>query len=189
MIDSLDPNVNMENIQTSGEGAGASGSFFFYCQNHRYTIKTMNKTEIKHMQRMLPDYVDYLEKNAMNSRLALILGMFSFKIDQYSEIRIMIMSNVKPDVDNTSVKYIFDMKGSQINRSVIKWRELTDIQSMSYTKNKVMKDIDFTYLKRPKKIIQLEDHEMCTLVQNIQNDVQFLMRNGFMDYSLLLCVR
>lgn len=52
-----------------------------------------------------------------------------------------------------------------------------------------MKDIDFKYLKQPKKLIQMNDDEKSHVVENIHNDVKFLMNNGFMDYSLLLTIR
>jgi len=81
LIEALEPALNMKNIQSSGEGAGASGSFFFFCMNCKFTIKTISSTEIGHMLRMMPDYLEYLEKHFIGTRLALILGIFSFKID------------------------------------------------------------------------------------------------------------
>ena len=115
--------------------------------------------------------------------------MFAFKIDQYSMIYAMIMSNVKPECTNTKVKYVFDMKGSEVNRTVMKWKLVSDIKSMPYTENKVLKDIDFCYLKYPKKLIRMEPDVMQMLLTSIQIDVKFLMDQGFMDYSLLLCIR
>jgi len=35
----------------------------------------------------------------------------------------------------------------------------------------------------------MNDDEKSHVVENIHNDVKFLMNNGFMDYSLLLTIR
>ena len=42
---SLSLEHNKENVFNAGEGAGASGSFFFFTHDRRYLIKTLQKTE------------------------------------------------------------------------------------------------------------------------------------------------
>jgi len=46
LIKSLEPSKNIKQIQNAGEGAGASGSFFFFSSDRRFIIKTMNKKEV-----------------------------------------------------------------------------------------------------------------------------------------------
>lgn len=45
-FDSIDPSKNIKNIQNAGEGAGASGSFFFFSNDQKYLMKTMSMKEI-----------------------------------------------------------------------------------------------------------------------------------------------
>jgi 1-phosphatidylinositol-4-phosphate 5-kinase len=61
LMDSLDPSKNIKQIQNAGEGAGASGSFFFFTKDMKFILKTMNKTEIDHLLRVLPEYYEHLD--------------------------------------------------------------------------------------------------------------------------------
>lgn len=54
VIKSLDPSKNIKNIQNAGEGAGASGSFFFFSSDKRFILKTMSRREINQLIRILP---------------------------------------------------------------------------------------------------------------------------------------
>ena len=56
LIESLEPSKNIKQIQGAGEGAGASGSFFFFASDKRFIMKTMSKKEIGHFLRVLPKY-------------------------------------------------------------------------------------------------------------------------------------
>jgi hypothetical protein len=49
LIESLNPSVNIKQIQNAGLGAGASGSFFFFSEDRKFIMKTMSKTEVGHM--------------------------------------------------------------------------------------------------------------------------------------------
>jgi hypothetical protein len=40
----------------AGQGAGASGSFFFFSHDRRFLIKTMTSGELKLFLKLLPDY-------------------------------------------------------------------------------------------------------------------------------------
>ena len=43
---SLSPKYNVEQVFKAGEGAGASGSFFFFSHDMRFIIKTMTDEEL-----------------------------------------------------------------------------------------------------------------------------------------------
>jgi len=79
----------------------------------------MNSKEIKHMVRMLPEYRKFLDAN-MNSFIARIYGIFTITIDKFSDLHVMIMQNTLPDVKNSEILYLFDLKGSTINRAELK---------------------------------------------------------------------
>jgi len=60
---SLDIEKNKNRVFKAGEGAGASGSFFFFSYNNRFIIKTMTKPELKVLLDILPSYVDHVKKS------------------------------------------------------------------------------------------------------------------------------
>jgi hypothetical protein len=49
LMESLNPELeaNIQRIFKSGEGMGKSGSFFFFCHDERFLIKTMTKGDFK----------------------------------------------------------------------------------------------------------------------------------------------
>lgn len=75
MIESLNPSVNIKQIQNAGLGAGASGSFFFFSEDKKFIMKTMSTTEVGHMQRIMKTYLEHIQKN--NGVMAKILGIFT----------------------------------------------------------------------------------------------------------------
>jgi hypothetical protein len=71
---SLEENRNM--IFKAGEGAGASGSFFFFSHDNKFLIKTLRGKEKKLMLGMLDDYVHHIKVNDNMSLLARIYGVY-----------------------------------------------------------------------------------------------------------------
>ena len=61
MKKSFDVASNIHNIFSSGQGAGKSGSFFFFSADNKYIIKTLRGKEKKVLLDMLDDYIEYLE--------------------------------------------------------------------------------------------------------------------------------
>lgn len=54
---SLSVDKNREMVFKAGEGAGASGSFFFFSHDNRFLIKTLHREEKVKMLSMLDDYI------------------------------------------------------------------------------------------------------------------------------------
>lgn len=79
----------------------------------------MHEKEINHMLRSLPLYLEHVDTNP-NSLIAKIYGIFTVRMDQFEPIHVMIMQNTIPAIENTELQYVFDLKGSQINREVLK---------------------------------------------------------------------
>ena len=100
LIESLDPSKNIKQIQNAGEGAGASGSFFFFSHDRKFIMKTMSKLEINHLIRVLPHYYDHLNSGDQCS-LAKIYGVFTVRMDSFEAIHLMIMHNTVPNIDDT----------------------------------------------------------------------------------------
>jgi hypothetical protein len=56
ILKSLSPKLNRDAVFKVGEGAGASGSFFFFSQDRQFIIKTMTSMEVVRFLKMLPYY-------------------------------------------------------------------------------------------------------------------------------------
>ena len=56
---SFSPKFNQEAVFKAGQGAGRSGSFFFFSHDRKFIIKTMKAEELRIFLRLLPDYVKH----------------------------------------------------------------------------------------------------------------------------------
>lgn len=90
---SLDLTLNRKMMFKAGEGAGSSGSFFFFSHDQRFLIKTMNSEEKKKMLEMLDAYIDHITATNNESLLARIYGIFSVSTNYFATVNIMIMEN------------------------------------------------------------------------------------------------
>lgn len=81
------------------------------------------------------------------------------------------------------------MKGSQINREVLKDKTLSELRTDEPTGGKVLKDLDFLRLKEVKKFINFHNEDWDKIITNITRDIHFLQNQRFMDYSLLMSIR
>lgn len=59
---SLNINDNIHNIFQSGQGAGKSGSFFFFSNDNKYLIKTMNVSEKRVLFNMLDPLYEHFKE-------------------------------------------------------------------------------------------------------------------------------
>ena len=140
------------------------------------------------MLRSLPVYLEHLDENP-NSMLAKIYGLFTVRMDQFEPIHVMIMQNSIPAVENTELQYVFDLKGSQINREVLKDLTDKDIKKRGPTGGKVLKDLDYVRMEKIKQFYNMSAQDNTRINRELQKDVKFLMGQKFMDYSLLLAVK
>lgn len=76
LIDSLNVRFNNDQVFKAGEGAGASGSFFFFSYDQKFLIKTLTESEVKILDKLIHPYIDHLVKNP-DSLLARIYGLFT----------------------------------------------------------------------------------------------------------------
>jgi 1-phosphatidylinositol-4-phosphate 5-kinase len=101
----------------AGEGAGRSGSFFFFSHDRRFIIKTMTKSELTLFLTILPAYMAHLKTNP-HSILAKIFGVFTIKLGWLNELHVMLMENTIFLENPNNLQHIFDLKGSTVNREV-----------------------------------------------------------------------
>ena len=93
LIRSLSPKENRDMVFKVGEGAGASGSFFFFSQDRKFIIKTMTQTELDRFLLMLPYYEIHLAETKQ-SLLARIYGVYTIKMATYGQnIHLALMAN------------------------------------------------------------------------------------------------
>ena len=76
----------------AGEGAGKSGSFFFFSHDKKFIIKTMTKNELKIYLRILPRLHEHYKK-VPSSLLTKKFGVFTVKIRGVDAVHIMLMEN------------------------------------------------------------------------------------------------
>lgn len=90
---SLSLEKNREMVFKSGEGAGLSGSFFFYSCDSRFIIKTLRGDEKLIMINMLDDYIDHIKKTNNQSLLVRIYGIFTINTNRFAPIDLIVMQN------------------------------------------------------------------------------------------------
>mmetsp|Transcript_48589 Transcript_48589/g.65997 ORF Transcript_48589/g.65997 Transcript_48589/m.65997 type:complete len:105 (+) Transcript_48589:910-1224(+) len=99
----------------AGEGAGKSGSFFFFSHDRKFIIKTMVQSELDLFMKILPDYIKHLETNK-TSLIAKIFGVFTVRAESIDRVSIILMENTLRLKNNDDLKYVFDLKGSIVKR-------------------------------------------------------------------------
>ena len=78
-------------IFSAGEGAGESGSFFFFSHDNRFLIKTLKSNEKEILLGILKSYVDHIKKSKNKSLIARIYGLYTIKCSLFEDLDVMIM--------------------------------------------------------------------------------------------------
>ena len=94
IISSLDVRKNRNMIFKAGEGAGSSGSFYFFSKDKKFLIKTLKVSERKILtgkDGILLEYIEHIKRTENKSFLARIYGLFTIKTNYYGSIDVMIM--------------------------------------------------------------------------------------------------
>lgn len=118
LYSSLSVEKNKEKVFEAGEGAGASGSFFFYSSDDRFLIKTIPEEDMDSLLSILDSYIGHLSQQGQKSLLARIYGLFTVYSSTFVPLHIIIMQSVSKLRDPARELYRFDLKGSTENRYV-----------------------------------------------------------------------
>lgn len=148
----------------------------------------MSKKEIDHMIRILPNYYEHLD-TFKGCLIARMYGIFTIRIDRFEPIHVMILQNTLPDIPATELQFVFDIKGSTINREVFKNVTNESLSKNGPTGGKVLKDLDYKRLKEINRFMKLAQARVNRILKTLEVDVNFLTKSRFMDYSLLFSVR
>ncbi|KAJ0028659.1 hypothetical protein Pint_35750 [Pistacia integerrima] len=149
---------------------GKSGSVFFLSQDDRFMIKTLRKSEVKVLLRMLPNYHHHV-RSYENTLITKFFGLHRIKPSSGQKFRFVVMGNMF--CTELRIHRRFDLKGSSLGRS-------TD--NIEIDENTTLKDLDLNYS------FYLEPSWREALLTQIEIDSKFLEAQHIMDYSLLLGV-
>ncbi|TKY73763.1 Phosphatidylinositol 4-phosphate 5-kinase 2 [Spatholobus suberectus] len=149
---------------------GKSGSFFYLTQDGRFIIKTLKKSEVKVLIRMLPSYYQHVCQYK-NSLVTKFLGVHCVKPIGGQKTRFIVMGNVF--CSEYRIHKRFDLKGSSHGRTTDKPREEID-------ETTTLKDLDLCF------VFRLEKSWFQELIWQLDKDCEFLEAEGIMDYSFLI---
>ncbi|XP_047333791.1 phosphatidylinositol 4-phosphate 5-kinase 9 [Impatiens glandulifera] len=149
---------------------GKSGSVFFLSQDDRFMIKTLRKSEVKVLLRMLPAYHSHV-RTYENTLITKFFGLHRIKPSSGQKFRFVVMGNMF--CTELRIHRRFDLKGSSLGRSADK---------VEIDENTILKDLDLKYC------FYLEPTWQEVLFKQIETDSKFLEAQHIMDYSLLLGV-
>lgn len=113
MMKSLSLELNRKMVFKAGEGAGKSGSFFFFSHDNRFLIKTLQGNEKKLLLRMLDSYIDHIKSTNNQSLLARIYGVFSVKSNYFDSVDIMVMQNTSLLDRKRMTNWFSTLRGAQ----------------------------------------------------------------------------
>ncbi|KAM7252821.1 hypothetical protein ACFE04_025439 [Oxalis oulophora] len=151
---------------------GKSGSFFYVTQDDRFMIKTVKKSEVKVLIKMLPSYYQHVCRYE-NSLVTKFYGVHCVKPVGGQKTRFIVMGNLF--CSEYRIHRRFDLKGSSHGRT-------TDKPEAEIDETTTLKDLDLNY------VFRLQRNRFQELIKQINRDCEFLEAERIMDYSLLVGV-
>jgi 1-phosphatidylinositol-4-phosphate 5-kinase len=136
----------------------------------------MNDNEMKIFTSSLPEYYQHLRTNP-NSLVARIYGIFTVRMEGLVPVHILLMSNAAQC--GSLVKFVFDLKGSMINR---------EVKEKDITPGGTLKDVNLLSICKDEQWLIMQKKDRHTVMEQIKHDIKFLGKLGIMDYSLLVII-
>lgn len=163
---SLKPAFNRCAIFKAGLGSGASGSFFFHSHDKKFIIKTITNSEKQFLLgTFLKAYFNYMKSNK-SSYIAKLFGMYTITRKNQCPVSLILMENtLKFSPQIFDMKYIFDLKGSTVDRH-------TKIKSYDGDEccKKTLKDLNFIHLFKKNKFMRYSLFDRGHILSNIKKD-------------------
>ncbi|XP_022167849.1 phosphatidylinositol 4-phosphate 5-kinase type-1 beta-like [Myzus persicae] len=153
---------------------GASASIFYFTNDDKFIMKSVQFTEFKVLQHLLPLYRQHMKKNPL-SLLPKFSGLYGYKINEIN-IQFISMNNLLPSNIKMHLKY--DLKGSTFKRTASTGETIKRMPTF--------KDLDF--IKHFQDGLFLMPHTLSDILETINSDCEFLKSFNIMDYSLLVGV-
>ena len=179
LLQAFNPVLNKPLIkQNAGNRGGRSDAFLSFSADRKFIMKTLNHREKSFLlNAFLPAYFHHIQSKA--SLLARVLGVFCFEDNRGVLFDIMLMRSVITAPG--SIVALFDLKGSQVARRLLKDASIADISGLE--RGQIYKDMDFLQTVGS---LQLPLLQRNRLLETLQSDIQLLSSLNVMDYSLLL---
>ncbi|KAF3323186.1 hypothetical protein FCM35_KLT11917 [Carex littledalei] len=147
---------------------GKSGSIFYLSQDERFVIKTLKKSEVKVLLKMLPKY--YVHVGAYeNTLITKFFGLHRITLKSGRKVRFVVMGNMF--CTELRIHRRYDLKGSTQGR-------FTKKENTKETST--LKDLDLSY------VFYVEKSWRKALFRQISMDCMFLESQSIIDYSMLL---
>ncbi|KAH9685749.1 phosphatidylinositol 4-phosphate 5-kinase 8 [Citrus sinensis] len=147
---------------------GKSGSIFYLSHDDRFFIKTLKKTELKVLLRMLHEYYIHVKKHE-NTLITKFFGLHRITLRGGRKVRFVVMGNMF--CTELRIHRSYDLKGSTVGRC-------TDKDKIK--ENTTLKDLDLSFEFQMDKLLREY------LFKQISIDCEFLESQQIIDYSLLL---
>lgn len=149
---------------------GKSGSFFYFTQDRRYVIKTVNTEEKKFLSKIASSYYNYIKSNP-DSLIVRLYGLYQVQLAwEQKYISVIVMENIFHSLQRLPIHEKYDLKGSTVKRRT----------SKKSKKCAVLKDLDL------ENKIYIGPENKAALLEQLGKDTEFLATQHIMDYSLLL---
>mmetsp|Transcript_2646 Transcript_2646/g.4035 ORF Transcript_2646/g.4035 Transcript_2646/m.4035 type:complete len:423 (+) Transcript_2646:871-2139(+) len=159
-----------------------SGAFFFFSNDGRYMIKTIEQAESKCLLKMLQGYYLHLKSNP-GSMISRFFGLHRVKFRRPVHGRRKYHFVIMQSVFHTSryIHAIFDLKGSEVGRYATENdKKRPPTNKMTST---VLKDND--WVNNGLKLI-LGPDKVPIFINQLKKDSDFLSQQAIIDYSLLV---
>ncbi|KAL6637679.1 hypothetical protein ACP70R_025251 [Stipagrostis hirtigluma subsp. patula] len=147
---------------------GKSGSIFYLSQDERFVIKTLRKSELKILLKMLPKYYNHVRAYD-NTLITKFFGVHRITLKAGRKVRFVVMGNMFCTELRIHRKY--DLKGSTHGRST---------KRQNINENTTLKDLDLSY------VFHVDKPWREALFRQISLDCMFLESQSIIDYSMLL---
>ncbi|XP_042020772.1 phosphatidylinositol 4-phosphate 5-kinase 8-like isoform X1 [Salvia splendens] len=147
---------------------GKSGSLFYLSHDDRFVIKTLKKSELKVLLKMLPQYYIHVQAHD-NTLITKFFGTHRITLKHGKKVRFVVMGNMF--CTELRIHRRYDLKGSVQGRFTNK--DMID-------ETTTLKDLDLAYEFHMDRSL----HE--ALFRQLSLDSAFLESQHIIDYSLLL---
>ncbi|XP_017247644.1 phosphatidylinositol 4-phosphate 5-kinase 7 [Daucus carota subsp. sativus] len=148
--------------------SGKSGSIFYVSHDDKFVIKTLKRSELEVLLKMLPNYYDYVKEHD-NTLITKFFGVHRIKWKCGKKVRFVVMGNMLRT--ELRIHHRYDLKGSCQGR-------VTNKDHIAA--NTTLKDRDLQYEFYMDRLLRE------SLFKQIYLDCMFLESQQIIDYSLLL---
>ncbi|CAK4460013.1 unnamed protein product [Aphanomyces euteiches] len=181
-LNAFNPDENLKEICSEGR----SGNIFYFTANKQFMVKSVPKEEFDVLRSILPAYYNYMLDHR-RSFLCRYFGCHSITLPVGTRrMYFVVMANL---FHEGPVDQRYDLKGNTDRRQAIATTEVELIMRQTVQRravDKLMLDIDFS---RIHQCILLADADATATKDQLKRDINFLVDQHIMDYSILVGVR